>query len=233
MSTAVAEPHAPAHAPAPESQGIRPGKLCLWVFLATEVMFFSGLIGTFLAMWGGAKAWPDNPLNTDIGAVNTALLLFSSVSVVLALKAVGQGKQQAALLWLVTTVVLGTGFVAVKLALEYGPKLTIPMVDGQPNFHHYFMPGQVHEEIHGLQGGNLWASGYFALTGFHALHVIGGLVAFMWPIVYAIRGKLTKDQFGLVENMGLYWHFVDIVWIFLFPLLYIMAPHAHAAVAGH
>ena len=105
---------------------------------------------------------------------------------------------------------------------------------------HYYAPGGADESLPNMGGANLWAGGYFALTGIHAIHVIAGLVAFAWPIVYAIRGTLTKDQYGLVENLGLYWHFVDIVWIFLFPLLYIMhqphvgaAAHGAAAAAGH
>ena len=222
-------------------KGILPGKFCLWVFLATEIMFFAAAIGTHFMMWGGAKAWPDNPLDPNVGALNTALLLFSSVSVVYALKNVGLGDQKKALLWLLVTVGLGTLFVAVKIVLEYYGKLHLPVdAAGVPDFSHYYFPGRAHEDLPGMAGANTWASGYFSLTGIHAIHVIGGLVAFGWPIVYAIRGTLTKDQYGLVENMALYWHFVDIVWIFLFPLLYIMhqphlhaAGHAAAAAAGH
>jgi cytochrome c oxidase subunit III len=213
-------------------QGIMPGKLCLWLFLATEIMFFAAGIGTHLMMWGGAAEWPDNPLNPDIGAVNTALLLFSSVSVVFAMSAVGQGNQKKALWWLITTVALGVLFVVVKIWLEYYPKLHLPVdAAGVADYGHYYLPGKADQSLPGMGGANTWAAGYFALTGIHAVHVIGGLVAFMWPIVYAIRGTLTKDQYGLVENLGLYWHFVDIVWIFLFPLLYIM--HAPHVAAGH
>ena len=232
MSTALLAEAEPTTGPA-----IRPGKFCLWLFLATEIMFFAALIGTFLVLWLGSAEgrWPDNPLNTDIGAVNTGLLLFSSVSVVLALKAVGQGNQKAALGWLLVTVALGALFIVVKLWLEYFPKLTLHAgPDGTIDYHQYYMPGKVHQDLPGMAGGNLWASGYFIITGFHALHVLGGLVAFAWPICYALKGKLDKSQFGLLENLGLYWHFVDIVWIFLFPLLYIMAPHAvHAAPGAH
>jgi len=211
-------------------KGVLPGKFCLWVFLATEIMFFAAGIGTHLMMWTGAKDWPHNPLDPNIGAVNTGLLLFSSVSVVFALSAVGKGDQKKALLWLLTTVGLGILFVFVKIQFEYLPKLTIPE---SGDLSHYFFPGRADQSLPGMAGANTWAAGYFALTGIHAIHVIGGLIAFCWPIVYALRGNLTKDQYGLVENLGLYWHFVDIVWIFLFPLLYIMhTPHAHAAAHG-
>jgi cytochrome c oxidase subunit 3 len=226
---------------------ILPGKFSLWLFLATEVMFFAALIGTHLAVWAGAEHWPHNPLNPNIGAANTALLLFSSVSVVFALQAVGKNKMGQALVWLGTTVLLGTGFVLVKWFLEYEPKLfvhgTADPADAQAMWNtwsHYFWPGKLQENlVHPgtgltpLKGGTMWASGYFIITGFHALHVIGGLVAFMFPIVKGLRGKLTPKDYGYIENLGLYWHFVDIVWIFLFPLLYIMhAPHL-SALGGH
>ncbi|MHC5019913.1 MAG: cytochrome c oxidase subunit 3, partial [Planctomycetota bacterium] len=217
------------------------------LFLATEVMFFAALIGTHLVMWAGAEHWPHNPLNPNVGAINTALLLFSSVSVVFALQAVGKNKQGQAIIWLLTTVVLGTLFIAVKWFLEYEPKL---FVHGTPDpgdakamweaYSHYFHPAHMRQDlVHPetgltpLKGGSIWASGYFIMTGFHALHVIGGLVAFCFPIVKGLRGKLTPKDYGYIENLGLYWHFVDIVWIFLFPLLYIMhAPHL-SALGGH
>jgi len=147
-----------------------------------------------------------------------------------------------------TTVALGTLFVVVKWFLEYEPKLfvhgTADPGDAKAmweTYSHYFWPGKMHEDLvhpeHAgltpLKGGTMWASGYFIMTGFHALHVIGGLVAFCFPIVKGLRGKLTPKDYGYIENLGLYWHFVDIVWIFLFPLLYIMhAPHL-SALGGH
>ncbi|MCI0341699.1 MAG: cytochrome c oxidase subunit 3 [Planctomycetales bacterium] len=213
---------------------IRPGKFCIWLFLATEIMFFGGLIGVYVMMWVGSVAWPDTNhiLNANIGALNTAVLLMSSVSVVLALQCVERGEQKRAATWLVTTIALGALFILIKLVFEYYPKLHLPIgANGQPDTSHYFMFGRVNEAIH--PGGNLWASGYFALTGFHALHVLGGLIALAVPLSMALKGTLTQAKWGLLENMGLYWHFVDIVWIFLFPLLYIMGARTVAAAAGH
>lgn len=215
-----------AEEPVEPSLPISNGKFAMWLFLATEIMFFSAFIGAYIvARIAYGESWPDAHkmhLSAPIGAMNTALLLCSSVSFALGLAAVQQGKQKKGGMFFFVTLVLGLGFVAVKFFLEYMPKYhgyplnpadpTGPLVS--------IFPGRVPESFHAL--GNLWASFYWMTTFFHALHVIGGLymIAVLWG--KCMKGTLTPERSEIAELFGLYWHFVDIVWIFLFPLLYLI-----------
>jgi len=321
------------------------GKTCLWLFLSTEIMFFAGLIGTYIVLRFGAVAWPqphDVHLSEPIGAFNTFVLICSSVSVVLALEAAKANKTGEAKGWILVTFLLGCVFLGVKLVHEYPAKISHGLYPQKPH-------GRVHDKAdvfyaaavrkrllslqseiqqhnppspedeqklavidkinrellepaetavrdnpdspegvilllklayaiyppqyghqgaqaaarhnglqmapvqlvsfmeetgeaggdehaagdghaHGLNdnhpwlklpimvpGGPMWASTYFLLTGFHAVHVLVGLIAFalMFPMT------LGRNATNVIENVGLYWHFVDLVWIFLFPLLYL------------
>jgi cytochrome c oxidase subunit 3 len=346
------------------------GKTCLWLFLSTEIMFFAGLIGAYIVLRFGAAAWPathDVHLAEYLGAINTAVLIASSITIVLALEASKQDDARTAKGWMVLTLVLGTIFLGVK-AFEYNAKFSHGIYPALPHSQMYEKPdvyyaqavrmrldaitarrqalenmpaeerdgdsslveelalykdsadvldeiraeltaaeaaitnepnslngriliGQLADKIYprasahhdmeiaeesgaskdeaeaevedeaadaastanpqvtlvafqspgevtttsgghleGLNdlhpwlklpimipGGNMWASTYFLVTGFHAIHVIVGLICF----VYLLRLTLGKSKAGLIENIGLYWHFVDLVWIFLFPLLYL------------
>ena len=346
------------------------GKLCLWLFLSTEIMFFAGLIGAYIVFRFGAIAWPsthDVHLVEYMGAINTAVLIASSITVVLSLEAAKQNNARAAKGWIILTFVLGSIFLGVK-ALEYRAKISHQIYPGLPHSAIYEKPdvyyaaavrlrladlknqltqelqersggsgpesiqtslrskeeinqdveivdgiavkldtaektlrddpdspkGRVlmfeladeiyprasvhdhheaaHEEPHApaeepahaeepakaadasmpavtqaaffdaevpaheaghlvglndrspwlklpimIPGGNMWASTYFLVTGFHAIHVIVGLIAF----ALLMTKTLNAASAGLIENIGLYWHFVDLVWIFLFPLLYL------------
>lgn len=326
------------------------GKLFLWLFLSTEIMFFSGLIGAYIVLRFGAPAWPsthDVHLVEWMGAVNTAVLIASSITVVLALEAARRDNAAGAKGWVLLTFVLGSIFLGVK-AVEYNAKIShqiypalprsaifekadvnyaaavrlrladlkaplvmienktpeqkrqIEVIDEialkldeaekiiheQPespqgrllllqladeiypraSLHEHDSGVDRHEdaESHANQplaasgipqltlaanevagseaphsdsghligyndqypwlklpimipGGNLWASTYFLVTGFHAIHVIVGLIAF----AFLLRMRLGVAKAGVIENVGLYWHFVDLVWIFLFPLLYL------------
>ena len=298
------------------------GKLIVWLFLSTEIMFFSGLIGTYIVLRFGAPNWPipaEVHLSEPIGAFNTFVLICSSVTVVLCLEAARANKSTSAKGWLLATFALGSVFLGVKM-YEYNAKFQHGIYPFSPHSQIYekadlnyaavvrlrletleaellarqpeltaagdsaaladlgeklkvvteekafarkventaagFIEGSPmspteaeqraalegladrimalptshdHEE-HGLNhdhpwlqlpiripGGNMWASTYFLLTGFHALHVLIGLIVFaiMMPMTIGVAAA------GLVENIGLYWHFVDLVWIFLFPLLYL------------
>ncbi len=316
------------------------GKTCLWLFLSTEIMFFAGLIGTYIVLRFGAIAWPfphDVHLSEPIGAFNTFVLICSSVTVVLALEAAKLNHSSKAKAWIMLTFLLGSVFLGVKL-YEYSQKFQhgiypwkphglvydkadvyysaavrkqlgemkttfttekpsdweakvavidriTKMVDDadavlrtQPDspearikimeLAYAIYPPHDHKTVeqaahagaiprsesvmrmvafqeggaekagaakgdvpHGgfneeypwlrlpimIPGGPMWASTYFLLTGFHAIHVLVGLVAFGLMLMVTLdRRKAT-----LVENVGLYWHFVDLVWIFLFPLLYL------------
>ena len=322
---------------------IRLGKTFLWLFLSTEIMFFAGLIGTYIVLRFGAPNWPtahDVHLSEPIGALNTAVLIASSLTVVLAFEAAQRDKSTAARGWVLVTFLLGSVFVGVK-AYEYRAKFShgiypqrprslihekadiyyaaavrarlmelktdieakaersdeesrrLRVVDNilqqlvdpaeaairsQPESPEgsvlllkmataiYPLHGAEHGGSHELSGGgtdshasapragpqatfvsrsklasegaaaaglndqepwlrlpihipggNMWASTYFLLTGFHALHVVVGLIAFACLLVM----RLGVANAGVVENVGLYWHFVDLVWIFLFPLLYL------------
>jgi cytochrome c oxidase subunit 3 len=263
------------------------GKLAIWIFLATEVMFFTGLIGTYIVLRNGTptetEKWPipeQVHLIEWIGALNTFVLICSSVTVVLAHHALGKANIRAA-----------TGYVAITLALG-GVFLVIKGFEYNSKFQHGILPGRVFDRLDGARGaqyltavkeelkhiehtgyagpaksecekllkdlelkdgqaqitakhvgdrveellekdeglhlskvipfGNLWASCYFAMTGFHALHVLGGLVIFIIILFMATTGRFGMQHESFLELTGLYWHFVDVVWIFLFPLLYLV-----------
>jgi cytochrome c oxidase subunit 3 len=309
------------------------GKTCLWLFLSTEIMFFAGLIGTYIVLRFGAIAWPaphDVHLSEPIGAFNTFVLICSSVTVVLALEAAKWNQTGKAKGYILLTFLLGSVFLGVK-AYEYYQKYThciypmkphglvydkadiyyaaavrkrldqlrtkyaekgeaVPkhiddiskMVDdaeltvrNEPDseegriklmelayaiypphdhgtvahaaaagavpgsaamrlvaFQEHVDADEPHDAAHAkgyndqypglrlpimIPGGPLWASTYFLLTGFHALHVLVGLIVFALLLFVT----LNRSKANLVENIGLYWHFVDLVWIFLFPLLYL------------
>jgi cytochrome c oxidase subunit III len=310
------------------------GKAIVWLFLSTEIMFFAGLIGTYVVLRFGAPVWPqphDVHLSEPIGAFNTFVLICSSVTVVLALEAAKLNKAGLAKLLTAITLILGCVFLGVKAyeymakfshgiypqtphsqmfekpSLEYGSAVRARLTElgGQLNAEDTELRAGLNDEqnaklkdldqqpwgddskaayasidedvatvaerkqlvaglqrklenptedllqisnaiypptdtIHGshdggahpvglndehpwlklpfvLPGGNMWASTYFLLTGFHAIHVVVGLIVF----VILLCLKLDASRAGMIENTGLYWHFVDLVWIFLFPMLYL------------
>ena len=339
------------HTPMFEYQPALPipnGKTCVWLFLSTEIMFFAGLIGTYIVLRFGAISWPsphDVHLLEPVGAANTAVLIASSLTVVLALEAAKKNSPGTAKGWMLLTLLLGGAFLGIK-AWEYDQKFAhgiypqyphsqifekadifyaaavrkrlgelkggleqkaerseedeqrLALIDdisrelvepaelavrNEPDsptgrillmkLAHEIYPlhsshgAGSHDELahahgtppapvdqpvsfrfaahssdvdhassasdshgkglndqhHWLQlpimipGGSMWASTYFLMTGFHAIHVLVGLIAFALLLMVT----LDKAKAGVVENVGLYWHFVDIVWIFLFPLLYL------------
>jgi cytochrome c oxidase subunit III len=338
----MSDSHAPKFAYQP-ALPIPNGKTCLWLFLSTEIMFFAGLIGTYIVLRFGAIAWPaphDVHLSEPIGAFNTFVLICSSVTVVLALEATKHNETGKAKGYILLTFLLGSVFLGVK-AYEYQQKFSHGIYPVRPHglVHdkadiHYasavrrrlgelrteimaagtplspenearlqvvddlskrvdeaetltrtepdspewriklmelayliYPPHDLHTVAHAaaagsvpesavfrfaafqepaaggdaahtaeaghaqgyndrypwlrlpimIPGGPLWASTYFLLTGFHALHVLVGLIAFALLLLIT----LDRHKSGVVENVGLYWHFVDLVWIFLFPLLYL------------
>jgi len=274
------------------------GKLAMWMFLVTEIMFFTALIGVYMILRNSTPGTPTAPelwpkphevhLVEAYGAINTFVLICSSLTVVLAHWALMRNEVMKATLFIGVSLLLGCVFLGIK-AIEYKAK-----------WDHNILPGQVGEKLDSAAGqvyfdrvavqlrervkeggagaaeaqhvldlmqekditepatgkktylpvanhkeigkeinelaekhedwqlypnipfGNLWASCYFALTGFHALHVLGGLVIFVLILLMAVTGRLGPQHGLMLENVGLYWHFVDIVWIFLFPLLYLV-----------
>jgi cytochrome c oxidase subunit 3 len=317
------------------------GKTFMWLFLSTEIMFFAGLIGTYIVLRFGAPAWPTPHavhLSEPIGAINTAVLIASSLTVVLSLEAALRNKVSSAKGWMFLTLVFGSIFLGIK-AFEYRAKYTHGIYPALPHSqvwekadvnyaaavrarlaavkaptegredltddertmrdvvdmitrtyldpaekairehpheslenrtllamlahaiyplpapHHATESHAAESAVHAgtwsgdvpihfaanetasneghamglndqypdlklpivIPGGNMWASTYFLLTGFHALHVLIGLIAF----TFCLFMVLDRAKAPVIENIGLYWHFVDLVWIFLFPLLYL------------
>ena len=191
--------------------------LGMWIFLVTEAMFFGAL---FLAYALYRWQWPDafraasHHLDVRLGTLNTGVLIASSFTMALAVRAAQIGKRRAIVLFLVLTMILGTAFLGVQ-AYEYHHKYVEHLTPG-PGF-----------EYPGDQPGHaeMFFYLYFAMTGLHALHMIIGLGVLSVMVGFAARGRITPDYYNPIECTGLYWHFVDIVWIFLFPLLYLIGRH--------
>ena len=202
------------------AQQIEASTLGMWVFLVTEIMFFGGLFTAYLVYRhanpeGFAEA--SHHLNVLWGTVNTLVLIISSLTMALAVRSAqisAPPKTQVA--WLGATMVLGATFLGVK-AIEYTDKFTHHLVPG-PNFHWEGKHPAAAEIFYSL---------YFCMTGLHALHMIIGLGIMTWLAIMASRKTFNADYYTPVEVAGLYWHFVDIVWIFLFPLLYLIGRHYH------
>jgi cytochrome c oxidase subunit 3 len=303
------------------------GKLAMWLFLVTEIMFFTGLIGTYIVLRNGSRDWPTPHqvhLVEWLGALNTFVLICSSLTVVLAHSAIARGDVKTTLYYMAITLALGLVFLAIK-AVEYGGKIEHHILPGRVVYDQYSGPvadryradlrkklteidkevkaggavsqgqerasfllevqrqwdekkqltetqreklsdilGGTHAETgitwadlsqksekgelseaerlkvlsavafvinhndenlhlpYIIPQGNIWTSCYFAMTGFHAIHVLGGLVVFVIILLMGAFGTLSSAHESMIELTGLYWHFVDIVWIFLFPLLYLV-----------
>jgi cytochrome c oxidase subunit 3 len=195
--------------------------LGMWIFLITEIMFFGGM---FLAYTVYRSSYPDvfavasSSMNVYMGAINTVVLLCSSFTMVMAVRAAQLGNRRGTVLFLIFTLLLGLAFLGVK-AFEWGEKFQEHHIPGMANFH-------LEGIALGQQGqAQLFFSLYFAMTGLHALHMVVGagiVIALCW---WAHKGKYTAEYMTPIDVGGLYWHFVDIVWIFLFPLLYLIDRH--------
>jgi cytochrome c oxidase subunit 3 len=211
----VAAPHG-AHHPRLQhhfysmEQQLEASTLGMWVFLVTEVMFFGGLFMAYLVY----RNWffhdfeeGSRLLNVSLGATNTIVLICSSLTMAMAVRSAQLGRKSALLVNLALTMIFGSVFLVVKY-FEYAEKFRLGHVPG-PNFH-------------GTPGEQIFFSLYFCLTGLHAIHMIIGLGLMGFIFVMSSKGKYTPEWYTPVEISGLYWHFVDIVWIFLFPLLYLI-----------
>ena len=185
-------------------------KLGMWVFLLSEVMFFTGLIGAYIILrFATPEAFtePGQVLNVPLTAFNTFVLICSSVTMVKAFAAIERGDQRELRLWLLGTTFLGAFFLSVQ-AIEYGKLVE-----------HGFVP-QV--ATYAAEGAPLDGMTFYTLTGFHGAHVTIGVLALIFTVVRAFRGSFTVASHGGVEIMGLYWHFVDLVWIILFTIVYLI-----------
>ena len=189
--------------------------LAMWVFLVTEVMFFGGMFMAYLVYRNAyPQAWVESSheLNVYLGAANTLVLICSSLTMVLAVRSAQVGSKIGQIVNLILTILLGSTFLVIKY-FEYAAK-----------FEHHLVPGPTFRTDLPF-GSQLFFSLYFCLTGVHALHMVVGIGLMLVMLVLAIRGRFTPDYYNQIEISGLYWHFVDIVWIFLFPLLYLVGFH--------
>jgi cytochrome c oxidase subunit III len=201
--------------------------LGMWIFLGTEVMFFGGLFCAYLIYrlaYFGDFAAASQTLSWKLGATNTAVLICSSLTVVFAVYAAQQGKRTMLIGSLVLTIILGFAFLGIK-ATEYAEKFEKHHVPG-PSFQFDNVPVPGHPDQMANRGhAQIYFALYFIMTGLHALHMIIGIGFFTWLLFAAWRGRFTPEYNTPVEMGGLYWHFVDIVWIYLFPLLYLIDLH--------
>jgi cytochrome c oxidase subunit III len=199
--------------------GVYNMKLGMWVFLLSEVMFFTSLIGAYIILRFAhphAFAEPGVVLNVPLTALNTFILICSSVTMVKAFAAIQHGDQRGLRLWLLATIALGTIFVGIQ-AIEY----TVLVHEGfVPNAAAYAAVGR--EGGTEVVGGALYGATFYTMTGFHGAHVTIGVLCLCFVAWRAFRGKYTPQSYGGVEIIGLYWHFVDLVWIILFTIVYLI-----------
>lgn len=199
----------------------------MWVFLVTEIMFFGGLFAAYLIyrnLYNPAFVIASKSIAISYGAFNTAVLICSSLTMAMAVHSAALGARKLLILFLVLTLVLGGVFLGIK-AIEYHDKYTEHHVPG-PNFDFNFERAEKGEPLAPADVAtqtSIFFALYFAMTGMHAIHMIigvGMLIALIWN---AYHGAYPPHHYTMVENFGLYWHFVDIIWIFLFPLLYLVS----------
>jgi len=183
--------------------GLNNGKIGIWLFLASEVMLFGSLFATYIMLRVGAESWPrgDTYLDVPLATLNTVILISSSVTMVLAWASLVKGSFGRFRIYLGITILCGLAFLCIKY-IEYTTK-----------FHHGYFPST-----------NTFLAIYFTLTGLHGLHVLGGMIVNSW--LWGPGSSLWKTDpahfTNRVENAGLFWHLVDLVWIFLFPVLYLL-----------
>lgn len=193
MSTALHMEATPA--------GISNAKLGTWLFLASEVMLFGALFASYIILRTGSEIWPRGAdlLNIPLATLNTFILIASSMTMVMAFASVQRDDRKGFRNYLLATILLGAAFLVVK-GFEYGAK-----------FHHGILPST-----------SIFYACYFTLTGLHGLHVVGGIIANLCFLTLGLKDWEHPLFPGRIECAGLYWHFVDIVWIFLFPSLYLL-----------
>jgi cytochrome c oxidase subunit 3 len=199
--------------------------LGMWLFLGTEVMFFGGMFLAYLLyrIWYYPEfAASSRTLSLRLGTANTAVLICSSLTVALSIRAAQMNKRILTVVLLVLTLIFGLAFLGIK-GVEWHDKFVEHHVPGA-NFHFESDPGQPEVKIN-QQHAQLFFSMYFAMTGMHAVHMIIGVGIFLVLLYMAWKGRFNSEYYTPLENAGLYWHFVDIIWIYLFPLFYLIDRH--------
>jgi cytochrome c oxidase subunit 3 len=202
-------------------QQVEASVLGMWTFLVTEILFFGGVLMAYMVyrVWyPEAFAVASSEIAILPGAINTAVLILSSLTMALAVHAAQTGERSKIMFFLVVTMILGTAFLGIK-AYEYHEKYLEGHIPG------FGLPFRFEAEYY--RPAQIFYSLYFVLTGLHALHMIVGLGIMTWMFIWVKQGIISSDYYSPIEIAGLYWHFVDIVWIFLFPLLYLIGRHVH------
>lgn len=186
-------------------------KTGMWIFLFTELLLFGGLFliyAVYRQMHGADFHMAAEELNVAMGVTNTVVLLTSSLTMVLAVGALQRGRTSRSLGFLAATLLLACVFLVIKY-FEWSAK-----------YHHGIFPGREH--LHSLpQGEGLFFSLYFMMTGLHGIHVIIGMIVMLVVLAKIRGGRVTAERQGMLEYTGLYWHLVDLIWIFLLPLFYL------------
>ena len=198
MAEAAAMAHEDHHY---SSTGLSSWKVGFWTFIGSECLFFASLISTYMVYKGRSVVgpYPSEILDIPLTSISTFVLLMSSLAMVLALDGVQRGSRKLALIWLGAVILLGSTFLGFQVY----------------EFNHF-----VHEGL--TLSTNVFGSSFFVLTGFHGAHVTGGVIWMITLWIMAARGKLSAGDSLKVEIAGLYWHFVDIVWIVIFTLVYLI-----------
>jgi cytochrome c oxidase subunit 3 len=194
--------------------------LGMWAFLITELMLFGGLFTvywTYRYLWSEGFRAASGHLNAALGAINTGVLILSSLMMALAVNRAQAGGRRAGVLFLALTLLFGVIFLIVK-GSEYAQDAIVGLVPG-PRF---AWPGGPPL----ARPAELFFTLYFVMTGLHAVHMLVGLGLVSFVSAGVWRGRYTGERFTAVELTGLYWHFVDVVWVFLYPLLYLIGRHA-------
>ncbi len=193
--------------------------LGMWLFLVTEVMFFGGFFLAYIvyrSRFPQDFALASHELDVWLGGINTAVLIASSLTMAMSVRAAQLGKRKAIVAFLILTILFGSVFLGIKY-VEYSSK-----------FEHHLVPGpdfEIHAEGIDPGAGEMFFNFYFGMTGLHAAHMVVGIGLLIWLCFPAWKGRFNLDYHNPVEVVGLYWHFVDIIWIFLFPLLYLIGFH--------
>jgi cytochrome c oxidase subunit 3 len=190
------------------------GKIGMWLFLVTEVLLFGGLFAGFAIMQSlhrEAFIAAHHHLDRTLGFINTVVLLCSSYTMVMAVHNARTGSRRRIVVYLLLTLACATAFLGIKY-LEYSHKFAEGLLPGRFYSHH----GDA------VSGEFMFFSFYFMMTGLHGLHILGGMAAIAWLLRRTVRGDFSAAYFTPVDLVGLYWHLVDMIWIFLFPLLYLI-----------
>lgn len=211
--------HDPAllHHFATKEQQFDSAKLGMWLFLATEIMLFGVL---FVGFGLSQSKWPDefreahHHLQRPLGALNTIVLLISSWTMVMGVLSAQRGDKKKLSIFLTLTILCALIFLGVKY-FEYSHKIEEGLLPGKFYSYHETIPSHI-------KGASVFFSFYFMMTGLHGFHILGGVAVLTWILIRAMKGEFNSNYYTPVDLAGLYWHLVDLIWIYLFPLLYLI-----------